>query len=172
MRIVVYHAGQCDPKKCTALKLKRHGLIEIVRRTKLLPKGAIVLNPLAEKAFSPEDKARIERHGLSALDCSWEKAQKILISNLKIRKFSRCLPYLIAANPVNYGVPTKLSTAEALSAALYIAGFKKEAKNLLSTFKWGRVFLELNRELLDAYSSAINSEEVLFLQAKFMHVSE
>ncbi|MEM3055482.1 MAG: hypothetical protein QXM52_07245, partial [Candidatus Bathyarchaeia archaeon] len=32
IRIVVYHAGQCDPKKCTALKLKRHGLIRIVHQ--------------------------------------------------------------------------------------------------------------------------------------------
>ena len=168
MRIVVYHAGQCDPKKCTALKLKRHGLIEIVRRTKLLPKGAIVLNPLAEKAFSPEDKARIERHGLSALDCSWEKAQKILISNLKIRKFSRCLPYLIAANPVNYGVPTKLSTVEALSAALYIAGFKDKASRLLSIFKWGSNFLKLNYQLLENYAGAKNSREILDTQNMFM----
>jgi len=168
LRIVVYHAGQCDPKKCTALKLKRHGLIEIVRRTKLLPKGAIVLNPLAEKAFSPEDKARIERYGLSALDCSWEKAQKILISNLKIRKFSRCLPYLIAANPVNYGVPTKLSTVEALSAALYIAGFKDKAARLLSIFKWGSNFLKLNYQLLENYAGAKDSREILDTQNMFM----
>ena len=171
MRIVVYHAGQCDPKKCTALKLKRHGLIEIVRRTKLLPKGAIVLNPLAEKAFSPEDKARIERYGLCALDCSWKKAQKILESSLKMRKYSRCLPYLIAANPVNYGVPTKLSTVEALSAALYIAGFKEEAKFFLSVFKWGNSFIALNRTFLELYSQAKNSKEILLIQSEILSSS-
>ena len=169
MRIVVYHAGQCDPKKCTALKLKRHGLIEIVKRTKLLPKGALVLNPLAEKAFSPGDRWRIEKFGLAALDCSWEKAQKILESNLKIKKFSRCLPYLVAANPVNYGIPTKLSTVEALSAALFIAGFRKEAEKLLSKFKWGKTFLSLNRILLEEYSRAKNTEEILIIQSKFMN---
>lgn len=172
MRIIVYHAGQCDPRKCTALKLKRHGLVRIVRRTKLIPKGAIILNPLAEKAFSPADRSRIERFGLAALDCSWEKAQKILVSNLRARRYSRCLPYLVAANPVNYGVPTKLSTVEALSAALYIAGFKEESEKLLSVFKWGKSFLELNIELLKSYSKASDSEHILLLQSKFMKRAE
>ena len=171
MRIIVYHAGQCDPKKCTALKLKRHGLVEIVKRTKLIPRGAIVLNPLAEKAFSPADKPRIEKYGLAALDCSWEKARKILESSLKMRKYSRCLPYLIAANPVNYGVPTKLSTVEALSAALYIAGFKEEAKFFLSVFKWGNSFIALNRTFLELYSQAKNSKEILLIQSEILSSS-
>ena len=172
MRIIVYHAGQCDPRKCTALKLKRHGLIEVVKRVKLIPKGAIVLNPLAEKAFSPADKSRIEKYGLAALDCSWEKAQKILESSLKMRRYSRCLPYLVAANPVNYGIPTKLSTVEALSAALYIAYFREEAKKLLRIFKWGDTFLQLNRELLDKYSAAKNSKEIVELTKFFLRHPE
>ena len=171
MRIIVYHAGQCDPKKCTALKLKRHGLIEIVKRTKLIPRGAIVLNPLAEKAFSPADRSRIEKYGLAALDCSWEKAQKILESSLKMGKYSRCLPYLVAANPVNYGVPTKLSTVEALSAALYIAGFKEEAKIFLSIFKWGNSFIALNKTFLELYSQAKNSKEILLIQSEILSSS-
>jgi len=168
LRIIVYHAGQCDPKKCTALKLKRHGLVKIVKRVKLIPKGATVLNPLAEKAFSPADKPRIERYGLAALDCSWEKAQKILESSLKMRKYSRCLPYLVAANPVNYGIPTKLSTVEALSAALYITNFKKQAINLLSIFQWGHEFLRLNKVFLEKYSEARDSKEILLFQSQFM----
>ena len=171
MRIIVYHAGQCDPKKCTALKLRRHGLVEIVKRVKLIPKGAIVLNPFAQKAFSPADRQKIERYGLAALDCSWKKSKEILASSLKLRRFSRCLPYLVAANPINYGVPTKLSTVEALSAALYIAKFKNEAKRLLSIFKWGENFIILNEKLLEAYSSAVNSEEVILLQRSIMKLS-
>lgn len=80
----------------------------------------------------------------------------------------RCLPYLIAANPVNYGVPTKLSTVEALAAALYIAGFKEKGERLLSIFKWGPYFIELNRELLDGYARAKNSAEVVELQKGFI----
>jgi pre-rRNA-processing protein TSR3 len=78
------------------------------------------------------------------------------------------LPYLIAANPVNYGTPTKLSTVEALAAALYIAGLSDEAQMILSKFKWGPEFLRLNQRFLDAYSRAKNSEEVVKLQNEFM----
>ena len=166
VKIVVYHAGQCDPKKCTALKLKRHGLVRLVPQIKLLPKGAVVLNPFSKIAFSPADRERIEKHGLAALDFSWEYAEKPLLKNVK--GTSRCLPYLIAGNPVNFGCPTKLSTAEALAAALYIAGFKEEAYKLLSVFKWGHTFIELNKEKLEEYAKAKNSSEIVELQKRFM----
>lgn len=166
VRIVVYHAKQCDPKKCTALKLKRHGLVRIVHQIRFLPKRAIVLNPLSEIAFSPADRKRIEDFGLAALDFSWEHAEKALVKT--VRGTSRCLPYLIAGNPVNFGNPTKLSTVEALSAALYIAGVKQEAAELLSIFKWGHTFLELNRERLESYASAKDSRAVVELQKHFI----
>jgi pre-rRNA-processing protein TSR3 len=170
VKIVVYHAGQCDPKKCTALKLKRHGLLRLVRQIKFLPKRAVVLNPLSEIAFSPADKERIENFGLVALDFSWEHAEKALLKN--VRGTSRCLPYLIAGNPVNFGKPTKLSTVEALAAALYIAGFKEEASRLLSIFKWGPTFVELNYERLENYANAKNSTEVVKMQSRFMENAE
>ena len=81
---------------------------------------------------------------------------------------SRALPYLVAANPVNYGSPTKLSTVEALAAALFIAGFVGEAQELLSKFKWGPEFLRLNQTYLNAYAGAKSSAEVVELQGKFM----
>ncbi len=74
------------------------------------------------------------------------------------------MPILIAGNPVNYGKPTKLSTVEALAAALYIAGFKDNAAELLSIFKWGHTFLEMNHERLEAYATAKNSTEIVELQ--------
>ncbi|MEM2319248.1 MAG: DUF367 family protein [Candidatus Bathyarchaeia archaeon] len=166
IRIVVYHAGQCDPKKCTALKLKRHGLIRLVHQIKFLPRRAVVLNPFSKIAFSPADRRRIEEFGLAALDFSWERGEKPLLKS--VRGTSRCLPYLIAGNPVNFGVPTKLSTVEALAAALYIAGFKGEAERLLSVFKWGYTFIELNRERLESYARAKNSAEVVKIQEQFV----
>jgi pre-rRNA-processing protein TSR3 len=166
VKIIIYHARQCDPKKCTALKLKRHGLIRLVHQMKFLPKRAIVLNPFSQIAFSPADRQRIESFGLAALDCSWEHAEKVLIKHA--RGTSRCLPFLIAGNPVNFGKPTKLTTVEALVAALYIAGFKEEALQLLSIFKWGHTFLELNKERLESYASAKDSGAVVELQKNFI----
>jgi pre-rRNA-processing protein TSR3 len=166
VRIVVYNARQCDPKKCTALKLKRFGLVRQVVQLRFLPKRAVVLNPFSEVAFSPADRDRIEDFGLVGLDCSWEHAEKVLLKH--VRGTSRCLPILVAGNPVNFGKPTKLTTAEALAAALYIAGFKDQANELLSVFKWGHTFLELNNERLERYAKAEDSTEVVELQKGFM----
>ena len=166
VRIVVYNARQCDPKKCTALKLERHGLVRGVTQVRFLPKRAVVLNPFSEIAFSPADRDRIENFGLAALDCSWEKAERFLSAH--VRGTSRCLPVLIAGNPVNFGKPTKLSTLEALTAALFIAGFREQASELLTMYKWGHTFLELNHEKLESYASAKDSAEVVELQKQFI----
>lgn len=72
----------------------------------------------------------------------------------------RLLPYLLAANSVNYGKPHKLNTAEATAACLYIVGFKKEAHTLLSPFSYGEEFIRLNFECLEAYSACANESEV------------
>jgi pre-rRNA-processing protein TSR3 len=71
---------------------------------------------------------------------------------------------LIAGNPVNFGKATKLTTVEALAAALYIAGFKQEAKKLLSIFTWGHTFIELNFAALENYAAAQDSTEVIKIQ--------
>ncbi len=165
-KIVIYHSKQCDPKKCTALKLKRHHLAWIVYNTRELPTGAVILHPYSNVAFSPKDREGIEKFGLVALDLSWNHFDELKV--MKLKGSPRCLPYLLAANPVNFGKPTKLSTVEALSASLYIAGFKKEATKLLSVFSWGSSFTSLNEELLDAYSQACDSREVVEIQRSFM----
>jgi pre-rRNA-processing protein TSR3 len=162
LRLTIYHASQCDPKRCTGLKLKRHGLARLVTKVRFLPRRAVVLNPFSEIAFSPADRKRVEAFGLTALDCSWEHAEKVLLKQVK--GTSRCLPILIAGNPVNFGKATKLTTVEALAAALYIAGFKQKAAELLSIFSWGHTFLELNHALLENYSYAQDSTEIIKMQ--------
>ena len=166
VRIIVYNAGQCDPKKCTALKLKRHGLVRLVTQIRFLPKRAVVLNPFSKIAFSPADGQRVEKFGLAALDCSWKHAENVMLK--RVRGTSRCLPILIAGNPVNFGKPTKLTTVEALVAALFIAGFREKASQLLSIFKWGHTFIELNQERLESYAKAKDSTEIIKLQARFI----
>lgn len=54
------------------------------------------------------------------------------------------VPFVVASNPVNYGVPYKLSCAEAIATALLVAGFSEEAEDVLSVFKWGSNFFVLN----------------------------
>ena len=166
VRLTIYHAKQCDPKRCTGLKLKRHGMARVVTSIRFLPRRAIVLNPFGTIAFSPADRQRIQDFGLAALDCSWEHAQKVLSTHVK--GTSRCLPILLAGNPTNYAKATKLSTVEALAGALYIAGFREEAEKLLSIFVWGHTFLELNHALLENYASARDSTEIVEMQRGFV----
>lgn len=164
----MYNARECDPKKCTGARLQRFGKVEMVYSPLTLPAGSILLDPFAEKALSREDFSTAEARGLVALDCSWKQITQI--SGIKKRLVHRALPYLVAANPTYYGRPTTLSTAEALAAALFIFGEKDLAKDILSVFKWGPEFLELNREPLEAYAGASNSEEVVALQSQFMPI--
>jgi pre-rRNA-processing protein TSR3 len=166
VRITIYHAAQDDPKKNTALRLGRRGFARIVTKIKFLPKRAIVLNPFSEIALSPADRERVEQFGVVALDCSWEHAQKVMGEH--VRGTSRTLPILIAGNPVNYGKLTKLSTAEAIAATLYITGFKDEAKAMLDIFTWGHTFLELNQNLLDTYLTAKDSTEIVEMQKRLL----
>ena len=85
------------------------------------------------------------------------------------------LPLLLAANPVNWGKPGRLTTAEALAAALYLAGRASEASEVLGAFRWGRRFFELNQEPLDAYAQAGTSADLVDLQFEFFdldHLTE
>ena len=153
--LYVYHAGEDNPKKCTAKKLAKFGLVNMVK-LRNIPKNAILLSPFSKKALSPEDK---KFAAIAAIDCSWKNAEKIFskIGN----KNARALPFLLAANPVNYGKPLKLSTAEALAAALYILDDIEDAQILMNKFKWGPTFLKLNKMPLEDYRNARNSTEVI-----------
>ena len=165
MRLIVYHTRECDPKRCTALRLYRFGKVELLFDHKKLPTGSILLNPFSEKALSREDLPIAEKRGLVALDCSWKRIQE---STFVGRMEGRCLPYLLAANPTNYGKPTLLSTAEALAAALYIMGKKDAAREILKGFKWGDSFFQLNQSMLERYSECQNSLEVVEAQREFL----
>jgi pre-rRNA-processing protein TSR3 len=80
----------------------------------------------------------------------------------------RLLPFFVAANPINYGKPCKLSCVEAIAAALYITGMKEQALWYLSKFSWGHSFIKLNEELLEAYAKCANSKEILEVQNAYL----
>ncbi|MEW6222127.1 MAG: DUF367 family protein [Candidatus Hadarchaeota archaeon] len=166
MKLIVCNARECDPKKCTAERLHKFRKVDMVYSIQALPSGAVLLDPFAEKALSKEDSDTAKSSGLAALDCSWKKIKQA--AELRRRMVSRVLPYLVAANPTYYGRPTTLSTAEALAAALFILGEEERAKDILGVFKWGPVFMELNKEPLEAYADAKDSSEVVAAQSKFM----
>jgi pre-rRNA-processing protein TSR3 len=166
IKLYVYHERQCDPKKCTALKLNRHGKAKVVYNLRYIPKKTLILNPLVSQVFSPLDRELAVKHGIVAIDCSWKKIEEGIPNLLRGR--GRILPALVAVNPINYGKIGMLSTAEALAAALYIIGFENQAKDILSIFKWGLHFLELNEDFLEAYRNAKTPEEVVEKQNKLL----
>ncbi|KAK4767332.1 hypothetical protein SAY86_015082 [Trapa natans] len=125
--------------------------------------GGIALSPVGKQCVSREDYNLIKRKGLAVVDCSWHRLDDVPFVKLRCAA-PRLLPWLVAANPVNYGRPCELSCVEALSAALIICGEEETANLLLGKFKWGHAFLSLNRELLKAYSECQNAADVISVQ--------
>lgn len=161
-KVFVYDERDCDPKKCTSRKMVKFQLAKELPNLKAVPYGVLVLDPFAQKAVSREDSERVKAHGVLVMDLSWENIEHFP----KVRKDAehRALPYLLAANPVNWGKPMRLTSAEAVAATLYIVGEKEQAQQILAKFNWGEQFLILNRELLERYSSVETSQEVVAIQ--------
>lgn len=70
------------------------------------------------------------------------------------------VPYLVAANPVNYGRPWRLNCAEALAATFYICGHSVWADEVLQHFSYGESFLEINAQLLKRYAACKDDAEI------------
>lgn len=167
IQLVVYHTNEDDPKKCSAKKLRKFGFVKLEKNIRKIPKHAILLNPFAEKSLSKEDFKTAKENGILAIDCSWKNAEE-RFEYLGRKNISRALPFLIAANPVNYGKPFKLTTLEAFSSALYILGEKDRAKEILNIYKWGPHFLELNKQPLEDYRKAKNSKEIIQIMEQYI----
>ena len=163
MHVHVYYEGDDDPDKCTARRLERFDKAILHRKMGQVPYG-VVLNPYAEQALSPAD-AEDALETVVALDCSWESAERATFS---MPGEHRALPFLVAANPVNYGRPFRLTTVEAIAAALWILGEPEQAKAVLEPFRWGETFLTLNEEPLRRYADCADSSEVVAVQDDYL----
>ncbi|MFB6133909.1 MAG: DUF367 family protein [Halanaeroarchaeum sp.] len=166
MEIHVRYEGDDDPEKCTAKTLERFDLASLHRSNRRTPYG-VVLDPFAERALSPDDASVGDV--LVALDVSWETAEA---QGVELAGEHRALPYLVAANPVNFGRPFRLTTVEALAAGLFILGERDHAERLLSKVRWGETFLSLNDEPLKRYSAAADSSEVVDIQQEYLDRGE
>ncbi len=167
INLFVYHANEDDPKKCSAKKMQKFGMVKLETSMKKVPQKTILLNPFAKKALSKEDEQIALQRGILALDCSWKTAETSF-QVLDEKNHSRALPFVVATNPVNYGKPFKLTTLEAFAAALYILGYKEQAEELVTLYKWGPHFLEFNKQPLKEYSAAKTSKEVIEIMKQYI----
>ncbi|KAJ9442293.1 Ribosome biogenesis protein TSR3 [Diplonema papillatum] len=167
--LAMWDFEQCDARRCTGKKLQRMGKLNTLRLRQAFM--GVVLSPNGKKTVSPEDRACVEKNGVGVVDCSWARLDDVPWKQMKMGP-ERLLPFVVAANPVNFGKPMKLTCVEAISATLYITGYKDLAADVLEGFSWGRHFLELNGEVLERYSQCKDGEEVIACQAEYLKESE
>ncbi len=171
IKILIYRFREDLSKASTGVRIVKLGLASRIYSLRNIPKGSLILDPYAKEVLSPEDYSQAK--AIIAIDRSWnvlsreEKLFRERGSFLK-RALRRRLPFLRAANPINYAVAFKLSTAEAIAAASYIIGCINKAYEILRVFKWGSEFIKLNKEMLDAYSKASSRKEVVNLEKMFI----
>ncbi|GLI78023.1 ribosome bioproteinsis protein tsr3 [Penicillium ochrochloron] len=156
-RAACWDMGHCDPKRCSGKRLMKLGLMRELHIGQRFP--GVIVSPNAKKVVSPADRELMEQHGAAVVECSWVRVKEVPWSRIG-GKCERLLPYLIAANTVNYGKPWRLNCVEALAACFYICGHPEWAQEVLKNFRYGEAFLEINSELLDRYAACQTEEDV------------
>lgn len=150
--LAMYDFGQCDARRCSGQKLRRHGKLKVLRKSQ--PFKGVLLFHDCPTFLSREDEAIVKQSGLCVVDCSWNKIEALTQGPLRpilARAHVRKLPFLLAANPCHYGRPYELNCAEALAAGLFIAGFNQAAETVMASFSWGASFFGTNLKYLDKY---------------------
>jgi len=163
--VLIYDKCQCDPKKCTAKRMVKFGLGKEVGLSNI-PSGAIVLSPFSDKALSPADRTYAKK-GLVVMDLTWTNIDDFP----RVRRTEeRALPYLLAANPINWGRPMELNSAEAVMASLVILGEDDQAAEFIQRFNWAPEFMRLNGSMLEDYAKAKDSAEVVKIQNEYIEL--
>jgi pre-rRNA-processing protein TSR3 len=157
--------GHCDPKRCSGKKLMKQGLM---RELHLGQRHAgVVITPNGKQVVSPADSSLLAQYGAAVVECSWARTGEVSWAKVG-GKCERLLPYLVAANTVNYGKPWRLNCAEALAAAFYICGQPDWAAHVLAPFSYGEAFLEINASLLKRYAACEDAAAVKKVEEEWM----
>ncbi|KAF2122506.1 hypothetical protein BDV96DRAFT_481957 [Lophiotrema nucula] len=149
--------GHCDAKRCSGKKLIRLGLMRELHVGQKF--AGVVVSPKAKKMVSAEDREVLEQYGAAVVEASWNRIEEVPFARIG-GKCERLLPYLVAANPTNYGKPWRLNCVEALAACFFICGHQDWAEDILGSFSYGEAFLEINGRLLKRYAVCKDEEEI------------
>ncbi len=165
----VIHLDQDDPRKCTSRKLAKHGGCFLHKSLTKSPKRGLLLDPLSGILIGPDDSTSIERgSSIVSLDCSWKEIEPSLaMLQRSTRLEGRTLPVVLAANPVSWGKPGRLSNVEAFAVCLTIFDRWEQAREIMKPFKFSEEFFSLNEQPLEAYSKAGTNAELAEIQWEF-----
>ncbi|KAL9009332.1 MAG: hypothetical protein Q9173_005629 [Seirophora scorigena] len=159
----------CDPKRCSGKRLMHFGMMRELAVGQKFP--GVVISPNAKTLISPLDRALLETHGAAVVECSWSRIAEVPWPKIG-GKHERLLPYLVAANPTNYGRPWRLNCAEALAATFYILGYEDWAEEVLKHFSYGKPFLEINAQVLKRYAACKDEVEVKGCEKRWLEKIE
>ncbi|KAI9147841.1 pre-rrna-processing tsr3 [Paramyrothecium foliicola] len=161
--------GHCDPKRCSGKKLMKLGLMRDLHLGQR--HNGVIITPNGKHVVSPADRELMDQYGAAVVECSWARTKEVQWNKVG-GKCERLLPYLVAANTVNYGKPWRLNCVEALAAAFYICGHPDWAEQILAPFAYGESFLEINSSLLKRYAACADEAAVKKTEEEWMEKLE
>ncbi|PHH88025.1 hypothetical protein CDD83_8085 [Cordyceps sp. RAO-2017] len=157
--------GHCDPKRCSGKRLMKLGLMRELHMGQR--HNGVIITPNGKQVLSPADREAMDQFGAAVVECSWARTKEVQWNKVG-GKCERLLPYLVAANTVNYGKPWRLNCVEALAAAFYICGHPDWAEQVLSPFSYGSSFLEINATVLAKYAACVDEAHVKRTETEWM----
>lgn len=157
--------GHCDPKRCSGKKLMKMGQMRDLAIGQ--KHSGVIISPNAKHTISPADRELMDQYGAAVVECSWARVKEVPWTKIGGR-CERLLPYLVAANSVNYGKPWRLNCVEALGAAFYICGHPDWAEEILSHFSYGQAFLDINSSILKRYAACTDEEDIKKTETAWM----
>ncbi|KAH7325074.1 hypothetical protein B0I35DRAFT_174810 [Stachybotrys elegans] len=157
--------GHCDPKRCSGKKLMKLGLMRELHMGQR--HNGVIITPNGKHVISPADRELMDHYGAAVVECSWARTKEVQWNKVG-GKCERLLPYLVAANTVNYGKPWRLNCVEALAAAFYICGHPDWAEQALAPFSYGQSFLDINSSLLKKYAACTDEASVKATEQEWM----